>query len=228
MNTTIAQEKENNKKAKPQPRPAAIPPRARTPSNPVHQYIPVPGSSHGTKNTPALRSSTSSSSNTSTRSAPARRTKLGESTDNAPSIPPVPPLHRSGPGFNRQPSPKFPGKGSLPTSLPRPAAVPAPRTVSYQQYHALGPSRTTSSRARHNPYPQTNRVSPAKTAVRVYSSTSLNSNHQAAVAKKAARVRRESFKPRPSVDPGEEWSGGGDRRFPGIFGGTLPEEDEDF
>ena len=51
------------------------------------------------------------------------------------------------------------------------------------------------------------------------------------VAKKAARVRRESFKPRPSVDPGDVWSSSSsmgssaDKRYAGMLGGVMAEDD---
>ena len=53
----------------------------------------------------------------------------------------------------------------------------------------------------------------------------------ASLAKKAARVRRESFKPRPSVDPGDVWStsssmgSSADKRYAGMLGGVMAEDD---
>lgn len=232
MESAVPHEKENNTKrgrsqSQSQTRPVAIPARARTPSNPVHQYVPVPGSSHGSGKGMSLRSSaTSSNSSTSSRPALGRRIRLGEAPGNVPSDSK---LHRNG-GSNRPGSPKKTSLPTMPTSLPRPAST-APRSVSYQhqQPSTLGPSRAGTSRARnYHPYPQIRRISPVKKAeIRVYGSTALNSNQPAAVAKKAARLRRESFKPRQSIDSGDNWaSGGGDNRFAGMLGGAVEELDE--
>ena len=108
----------------------------------------------------------------------------------------------------------------------------APRAVSYQQARALGPNRgaTPRSHGGFHPYPQTNRVSPVKSAqIRMYGAAAVNSNHQATLTKKAARARRESFKPRPSVEPGlgDDWATSSDTRYAGLLGGSVREEDED-
>ena len=52
----------------------------------------------------------------------------------------------------------------------------------------------------------------------------------AVVAKKATRARRESFKPRPSMD--DDWAAdvglGGQRRWAGFAGVVVKEEDEEY
>lgn len=50
----------------------------------------------------------------------------------------------------------------------------------------------------------------------------------AGAVRKASRARRESFKPRPSMD--EVWSSTGTTggRYPGFAGGVVAEENEDW
>ncbi|KAF7798089.1 hypothetical protein EIP86_009303 [Pleurotus ostreatoroseus] len=228
MESAATHEKENTAKrgrsqSQSQTKPAAVPPRARTPSNPVHQYVPVPGSSHGNGNRMTLRSSaTSSTSSSSTRSAPGRRMRLGEAPGNVP-----PDSAVRGAGFNRPLSPKKTSLPTLPTPRPR-SVVAQPRSVSYQQTPTLGPNRGGNPRARnYHPYPQTRRMSPVKKAeIRVYGSTALNSNQQATSTKKTSRLKRESFKPRQSIDPDDNWASGSDKRFAGMLGGAVSEVDE--
>ena len=70
--------------------------------------------------------------------------------------------------------------------------------------------------------------------MRVYGAVGLNSGLETAAGgatrKASGRTRRESFKPRPSMD--NDWAGSSsantDKRFAGFAGGSLPEEDEDF
>ena len=65
-----------------------------------------------------------------------------------------------------------------------------------------------------------------KAEIRVYGSTTLNGNKQATSTKKVTRPKRESFKPRPSIDPVDNWDNGNDKRFAGMLGGAVAEVDE--
>jgi protein regulator of cytokinesis 1 len=125
----------------------------------------------------------------------------------------------AGAGGHRVVSPtktaKTPGTGR---SLPRPATaigmvVPKPGT----QHHALGHGRV-----------------PSASSTRVFSSSTTSSRGYnvkgmgaGASAKKAARARRESFKPRPSVDDWEQQLQLQQSSRWGGYGGSVKEEDED-
>lgn len=122
------------------------------------------------------------------------------------------------------------------SSLPRPASVamPVPR------HGALGVGRAPSTqrnRSRsYHPYPQTHRPTPTTSTAAVSAGyavlggIALNSSMSAGAARKASRAKRESFKPRPSMD--DDWgapaANDGPRRFAGFAGGTVQEVEEDF
>ncbi|KAH8103389.1 microtubule associated protein-domain-containing protein [Cristinia sonorae] len=236
LNIQPQTEKENNKRSK--SRSGSVPPRATTPPNPIHHYVP-PKSHHGgstrekgerTANggvTPAVRPGSSMS-----RSGTAnKRPKLGESTsshNNA--VPPVPPVRSSSRGASgRAASPsKIPGRTvSTSSGLPRPAqtyiAMPVPKHPSAVLGHGRAPSSNQRANSYH-PYPQTQRSTSASSQPRVHGAVSLGMS--AGAVRKASRARRESFKPRPSVD--EVWTSTAGGRYPGFSGGVVTEENEDY
>lgn len=234
LNIQPQTEKENNKRSK--SRSGSVPLRSTTPPNPVHHYVP-PKSHHGGSSreyrservTPAVRPSSSMS-----RSAPAsKRPKLGESTSSH--INTAPPTGRSRStsrgATTRSTSPsKIPGRTpSTSSALPRPISnapsliMPVPRHPSAILGHGRAPSSAQHSAASYHPYPQTHRSTSASSQPTVYGAMSLT----AGAVRKASRARRESFKPRPSMD--ETWSStAASGRYPGFAGGVVAEENEDF
>ncbi|KAI0646310.1 microtubule associated protein-domain-containing protein [Trametes meyenii] len=241
METMPTADKENgNKRTK--GRSGSVPPRATTPATGHYLTAPTSGHGGGSKTgvvTPAVRSSSSLSNS---QSVPNKRPRLGEATaahNNAPSI--RAPLSSSRGAHNRAASPtKIPLPGKTPvggSSLPRPVPLAMPVPKPGTAHHALGHGRVPSAQQlssshSYQPHP------PAARAVS-YMSTSSTSTYArgygaasaaAVIAKKASRARRESFKPRPSVD--EDWAAGvgladaaGGRRWAG-FAGAVKEEDE--
>ncbi|KAL6303787.1 microtubule associated protein-domain-containing protein, partial [Sparassis latifolia] len=237
METVGAADKENSdKRGKSQGRGGSAPPRAKTPSNGTRppsstHYMPMPGSSHIGKSssvTPAVRpgSSMSNSSN--------KRARLGESTstyNNGAAH-----LNSSrGPDGHRAPSPtkirsKTPTMAGSSLPRPIPVAMPVPRPGTVQ--HALGHGRVPSIQPHphsYHPYSAAARTVSSTTtpAYHAYGAPPLNSH---AAARKASRARRESFKPRPSMD--ENWTGltvsvaDGGRRWAGFSGSVVKEEEE--
>ncbi|TCD69305.1 hypothetical protein EIP91_008060 [Steccherinum ochraceum] len=232
-------EKENNKRSK--SRSGSVPLRSTTPPNPVHHYVP-PKSHHGGSSrdykseratssgvTPAIRPSSSMS-----KSAPAsKRQRLGESTSSHNNA--APPTGRSrstSRGASTRPtSPsKIPGRTpSTSSALPRPISnapslvMPVPKHPSAFLGHGRAPSSVQRSAPSYHPYPQTQRSTSASSQPTVYGAMSLT----AGAVRKASRARRESFKPRPSMD--EAWSStAASGRYPGFAGGVVAEENEDF
>lgn len=232
-------DKENNQKRSKAPgaRGGSVPPRSKTPSNPSSQY--APGSSHGGKSnvaTPAVRPG--SSIGASSQSVPTKRARLGESTSSYTNatVPPVPTLGSSkGPGAHRAPSPtKIPGKTpTIGSSLPRPVvAMPASRSGT--SHHGLGYGRAPSSHVPHahsyHPYPASHRAASHASATLRHTSATL---YPTLAAKKASRARRESFRPRASMDDNRTLGAGrpdtgGQRRWAGFAGVAVKEEEEDF
>lgn len=220
------------------------PARSKTPS-----YAPASSTSSNKHSSAAPNRPPSSMSQSRTRSVSAstnRRPRLGEATsthaNNQATTSVVPPLPVPIiPATAPRPRPPSPSSLRIPSSSNSKVAEPTPQT------RATGKSRNTpmstgrvgsAQRPRtrsYHPYPQSQRsVLPT---VRVYGAVGLNSNRSGpsgATARKApapaSRQRRESFKPRPSID--SDWAGGGagcgDRRFAGFAGGAVAEEDEDF
>lgn len=239
METVSAQDQENKRKP---PRAGFVPPRATTPVNSAHAY--VPGSKTGTV-TPAVRPGSTS------QSVPNKRQKLGESAPSGQlrqgsggkgdgNAPPhyggrVPlGLYRGGNEGGRAVSPsKIPGRSaSGHSSMPRPAAaavampVPKPGT----QHHALGHGRLPSGVGYGGSYVAGARSTSGMTSGGYGSRYTSGSGYAAAeVMKKASRARRESFRPRPSMDGleiGVSVGLGGQRsRWPGL-GSSVKEEDE--
>lgn len=228
METASANDKENTKRGKPA-RAGSVPPRSKTPLNPPHHYLPATthGGAHskGTGTvTPAVRPGSSMAT-----SQPSKRPRLGESTaahNNVPAHAAPTYLGSSrGPGAHRPGSPsKIPSKTSM-SSLPRPVPiampVPKPGTV----HHALGHGRVPSAQAAPHSYGLAQsqmRATSAASAMsysRGYGAPALNAS---VLAKKASRARRESFKPRPSMENDWAMSGG---RYAGFAGAVKEEED---
>ena len=201
-------EKENQSKKKPQSAGHSGPPRATTPfsngaSSNHHNYAPSSSVYGKGQVTPAVRSAPQSSS----QSAPNKRPRLDYSTTNhRPSGRSVLGVSK-GPGTNGRTSPtpglKLRSKTPTYSTLPKPVPIPKPGT----QHHALG----------HGRVPSTQQLSQSR----------LGSSRGAsgAAARNAGRVRRESFKPRPSIDG--DW-GGTDRQWGAGLANTVREEDEDY
>lgn len=234
METVSANDKENSRKGA-KARAGSVPPRATTPAN-GYSHAP-PTSGHGGRSgvvTPAIRPSSSLSSS---QSVPNKRPRLGESTTNAPSSR-APLGSNRGPCINRSASPtKIPLPGKTPimagSSLPRPVPIAMPVPKPGTAHHALGHGRVPSAQQlgsshSYNPYPTSRTASYSSTTA--YSRYSGTGATAAVVAKKATRARRESFKPRPSMD--EDWAAdvglGGQRRWAGFPGITVKEEDEEY
>ncbi|KAF8901151.1 microtubule associated protein-domain-containing protein [Gymnopilus junonius] len=229
MEVVSAADQENKRK---QPRAGSVPPRATTPVNSAKGYI--PGVKTGVV-TPAVRTSSQMAS----QSVPNKRQRLGDGSSSGAtpgySSTARAPLgtHRGGniaTGIARASSPtkiptKTPGSGHRSGSATLAMVIPKPGT----QHHFLG----------HGRVPSTVIYGAGVAGVNSYRSTSSSGGHgrvpsagytkgagQTGVVKKATRVRRESFKPRPSVDnmdlgvsvgaSGGRWGGGY----------TVKEEDE--
>ena len=237
METVSAADQENKRK---QPRAGSVPPRATTPVNSSHGY--VPGVKTGVV-TPAVRTS----SQLTSQSVPNKRQRLGENSSSATySSGTRAPFgaHRGGNGPSGIARPVSPTKMSNKTpsgggsSLPRPAAlamvIPKPGT----QHHALGHGRVPSTVIYGagvtgvNTYSSGTRSTSSSTALgygRVLSGAYSKANAVSGPTemKKAARAHRESFKPRPSMDSTLDFgvsvgvSGG---RWGGGY--TVKEEDE--
>ncbi|KAJ3837684.1 microtubule associated protein [Lentinula raphanica] len=226
-----AQDQENRRRP---PRAGSVPPRATTPVNQTgHAY-----SQRGAV-TPAVRPAPGGAS-----SAPNKRMKYGgdETTAQSGNRAPLG-AHR---GINtlsssvsqksRDVSPaKIPGSRStrLPSalnsssSLPRPIAMPMPKPGT--QHHALGHGRVPTSgiftfsggggNTGSGLFPK---------GIRSASSTSSSgyaSSNNRAAERKASRARRESFKPRPSMDGADDHRLG---KWPVHQFGGVKEEEENY
>ncbi|EKM53255.1 uncharacterized protein PHACADRAFT_124758 [Phanerochaete carnosa HHB-10118-sp] len=239
------QEKENSTKRGKTRTASGSAPRAKTPS-----YAPSSSVSSSSKPavTPAVPARPPSTTGRNTRSAsaaaarqPRSREAPSAAANNYNTVPPLPvpivPMNTS--RNTRAPSPfalRAPTitNGKTPASVPRPQGIAAskretpmtgrvgsaqkPRTRNYHPYARPTRSATKS----HAPPP----------AVRVYGAVGLNSSAAAPPAAGTARkasARRESFRPRPSMDH-DNWAGEStsDKRFTGFAGGMVQEEDEDF
>ncbi|KAF9067284.1 microtubule associated protein-domain-containing protein [Rhodocollybia butyracea] len=228
-----ANDQENRRRP---PRAGSVPPRATTPVNQPSSYMPRENV------TPAVRPAPGGTS-----SAPNKRMKY--ENDSTPHSGQRAPLgaHRGGnstmgTSLSQKPrdvSPaKIPGSRSnrlgssissstSATSLPRPVAMPMPKPGT--QHHALGHGRVPTSgifaysgTTASNLFPKGIR-STSTASVGYGADTRLTSGSRA-TEKKASRARRESFKPRPSMDGIEEPRLGG-RWAVGGFGGVKEEED---
>ncbi|PIL27511.1 hypothetical protein GSI_10662 [Ganoderma sinense ZZ0214-1] len=235
METVSAADKENaNKRTK--GRAGSVPPRATTPNTTNHLAPPTSGHGKSGVVTPAVRPASTLGSS---QSVPNKRPRLGDSTSVHTNRAPL--GSNRGPSINRAGSPtKIPGPGKTPisasSSLPRPVplAMPVPKPGS--AHHGLGHGRVPSAQqlgASHAAYQPSHRAVSYMSTSSLSSSTYSSSRYggpavAAVVAKKASRARRESFKPRPSVD--ENWAADvalGGRRWAGLTG-TVQEEDEEY
>ena len=244
METVSAADQENKRKP---PRAGSVPPRSTTPVNPVNHYMPgsaghAPSGRSGVV-TPAIRPGSSLEPN----SAPVKRQRLHDPASNGR----VPlGLHR--PQNSTHQRPPSPSKIAMPaktptttttttsggtSSLPRPVAMPIPRPGT--QHFALGHGRVPSGSAlgySTAAYPPPSRSASAAAPLlsvmggagaRVASSGAGAYGH--GVARKASRARRESFKPRPSMDLHEATGGTGFGFASGRWGdiaAAVEEEDE--
>ncbi|THU93332.1 hypothetical protein K435DRAFT_670441 [Dendrothele bispora CBS 962.96] len=140
-----------------------------------------------------------------------------------------------------------------PSSLPRPVSMPVPKPGT--QHHALGHGRVPTSGVFTNAFPSSNSVGhlhigsggPGGFPVGIRTASSTRSGYGAGgnqrapsgsraayVEKKASRARRESFKPRPSMESlgGSDVGlavglGLGGGRWPHAFSGLKEEEEDD-
>lgn len=219
---TVSWADQENKRKPASGRAGSVPPRATTPVN--HGY--APGKSGVV--TPAVRTA---SSLTTASSAPNKRMKMSDSTGRAPLG-----MHRGGNGVNRAPSPTKPGKaaasGGGPSSLPRPIAMPMPKPGT--QHHALGHGRVPTSGVMYGggPYAASGIRSASSAATSMSASVGYSNSRYASsgtqngVERRAARAKRESFRPRPSFDPLDAGLGAGTRY--GGFAGCVKEEEEGY
>lgn len=232
METVSAQDQENKRKPA---RAGSVPPRVTTPVNSLHAY--VPGAKTGTV-TPAVRARSTS------QSVPNKRQRLGE---------PVPsrdirkgsggsrtghtahsgariPLgsYRGGNEGGRASSPsKISGRTvSLTRAVPIAMPIPKPGTL----HHALGHGRLPTGghyAAGHAVARSTSGMTSGGYGSRYAGRGSGYAESE--VLKKASRARRESFKPRPSVDGLDMCLSVGlgvhRGRWPGLAG-SVREEDE--
>lgn len=243
LNIQPQTEKENTAKRS-KSRAGSVPPRATTPPNPIHHYIP-PKSHHGGSSrdskseramsggvTPAVRPGSSIS-----RSAPAsKRPKLlGESTSSHNNAVPAMPSAGRSRSTSRGASTRPPASSSS-SALPRPVSIPVtthasqlampiPKHPSAILGHGRAPSSNQRAASSYHPYPQSQRsASGSSRQPQVYGAAALGMS--AGAARKASRARRESFKPRPSMD--EDWTAAATGRYPGFSGGVVAEENEDY
>ncbi|KAJ7596024.1 microtubule associated protein [Mycena floridula] len=207
-----AADQENKRKPA---RAGSVPPRATTPVN--HGYAPMKGVV-----TPAVRPASTFSN---AHSAPNKRMKV-----EAP-IPTRAPLgaHRASNAARPASPPKIkPLRSGGPSSLPRPIAIPMPKPGT--QHHALGHGRVPSSGVVHgaNGFAASG-IRSASSVATLNSSVGYSHGKYVSgdhgVARKASRARRESFKPRPSIDPADIPLGG--MRWGGLAV-SVKEEDEDY
>lgn len=185
-------EKENKRRpgTRSQSRAGSVPPRATTPSNTGHPgYAPTTSKGTGTV-TPAVRPRSAMSSS---RSAPAKKPRLGDSTSSS-----------NGHGASKIAGPSSMARSGPASSLPRPVAVPASRSVS-AQYPSMGNGRIPSASVNLSKS-AFGRLGSKTTPVAYGSASGLNQSRvarkpdPAVVKRKAERARRESFRPRPSMD----------------------------
>jgi len=243
MEAVSAADQENRRKP---PRAGSVPPRATTPVNSLHAY--VPGTKTGVV-TPAVRPGSAS------QSVPNKRQRLGElstghqrqgsggnSNGHASSYGRAPlGSYRGGNvsggtnGRSQSPS-KIPGKTTSggQSSLPRPAtvlAMPLPKPGT--QHHALGHGRVPSAMGYTGSHDAGTVGRSVSSAAGLTSSVydRYGSGRSAYVAvgvmKKATRARRESFRPRPSMDDREMGLSVGLGRWGGLAG-SVREEDEGY
>jgi Ase1/PRC1/MAP65 family protein len=227
MDTLSAADQENRRKPQ---RAGSVPARATTPVNSVTSHIPGSvgySSGKGGAVIPAIRPPSSMGSN----SMPNKRQKFSDNLSTSQTRAPLA-AHRGQAVNAPHPRNVSPGKTGIPgktpmigSSLPRPVAMPMPKGTA--QHQQLGHGRFPSSTSQSHGYHQSSQHIKAGSVVpsiamngRLVSSTSGTIRQTA--MKKASRARRESFKPRPSIDGeggirGSRWGG---------LAASVTEEDE--
>lgn len=219
LKATGAADKENHRGST-KTRAGSVPPRATTPGS-------APGKGGGTV-TPAVRPASSMGRS---HSVPSKRPRLAESETNVPHVaPPGSFMPRSASGCaNGQHHPPSSSKIAMPVPM-RPSVLPVSisRAVSATvplQHAALGIGRPPSKEP-NGTAPTRHHISGSHRTRSVGSGlgTSTSRNPQA-IALKAKRARKESFRPRPSGDwaPAPVSHG----RYGGLDDDALKEEDED-
>lgn len=205
METASAADQENKRKNV--PRAGSAPPRATTPVNSSNHY--VPGSGKGVV-TPAIRPGPAMGSGSN------KRPRLGDAASGGQGRT-VLGAHRGNTngGIHRNISPsKIPGSSKTPgTSIPRTVSMHMPMPKPGTQHHALGHGRVPSS------------MTMSARSVSASASSRAFTGSVNAASKKVGRAKRESFKPRPSVD---DWDHAHGSRWGGLPGSSLKEEDEVF
>ncbi|KAG6833143.1 hypothetical protein H0H87_010857 [Tephrocybe sp. NHM501043] len=227
METVSATDQENKRRP---PRAGSVPARATTPVNSVNSY--VPGSktarpASASQSVPNKRQRLNPDPSGQPRQASGGKGRTASYGTNRPPLG----SHRGGNVGTRVRSTSSPSKmtGRKPngseTSQPRPTAVAMPVPKPGTQHHALGHGRVPSNAA----YLRVSSTSAGMTSG-VYGARYARSGSGApAVAKKATRARRESFKPRPSFDADMGVSvglGSYRGRWPGLTGSVREEEEE--
>ncbi|KAJ6598433.1 microtubule associated protein-domain-containing protein [Mycena vulgaris] len=239
MQTVSAADQENaanthsSGKRKPSPsggRATNVPARATTPT-PLHSYAPRTGVV-----TPAVRPAPASSN-----SHPSKRARTDATT---PSYvfnkPAVLGAHRGSNGVTRTASPsKIPLSRTTPTGLPMRTAAPPPFGIpkpTQAQYHALGHGRgptagyggIRSASASISTVSMTASISSAGSSYGGAGRYASGGAFPGGMAAKAGRARRESFKPRASVDAEAQWDLGSSHAA-GVrwgFEGAIVKEEE--
>ncbi|KAJ6504120.1 microtubule associated protein [Mycena vitilis] len=240
MQTVSGADQENagtngNGKRKPSPsggRATSVPARATTPTS-LHSYAPRTGMV-----TPAVRPAPGNS-----HSQPNKRARTDTVTPSYTYSKPAPlGAHRGGNGgaIPRTASPsKIPMSRGAPSGLPQrvhasgpapPFGLPKPGTQT--QYHALGHGRApTTGYGGVRSASVTVSTASISSASASYGGGGRYASGGAALAAKASRARRESFKPRASVDADAQWDLGTSHAAGarwGFEGAMVKEEDEDY
>ncbi|KAJ7705442.1 microtubule associated protein-domain-containing protein [Mycena rosella] len=228
---------QNSGKRKPSPsgsRATSVPARATTPT-PLHSYAPRTGVV-----TPAIRPAPANSNSHPSKRARTDATTPSYTFNKAAVLGAHQGGNSNGNGLTRTASPsKIPLSRTTPTGLPMPtrAAAPAPPfgipKPTQAQYHALGHGR--------GPTTGYGGARSASVSVSTASISSAGSSYgryasggavPTGLAAKAGRARRESFKPRASVDAEAQWDLGSSHAagvrwgFEGVM--VKEEENEDY
>jgi hypothetical protein len=227
METVSATDQENKRKPA---RAGSVPPRATTPVNSLHAY--VPSAKTGVV-TPAVRHVSAS------QSVPNKRQRVGEPNTaghqrqgSGGNINGHAPNYGKAPlGTQRGGNVRASGRAVSPVKPPgktpnarqqRSATMPIPKPGT--QHHTLGHGRLPSAMGTTAGPRSVSSIVGLTSSVygRKYASGG-NGYAAAGAVKKATRARRESFKPRPSIDDREMGMGGG--RWTGLANSVM-EEDE--
>lgn len=238
LETVGAADKENARKNK--PRAGSVPPRSTTPSYSNNNHVgSAPRGGSGTV-TPAVRPS-SSMSMAHSQSVPNKRPRLGTSTSTASGRAPLgsananPNMNSGVGGMSSNAHPHKANKTPT-SSLPRPAArhpTHPPMPINTHSRNEYGPAgigmgyATSLREQQQNRITSTASLATTATTFAVMGAAALK-GHVASNGLRASRNRRESFKPRPSMDSVGTWAGaeGVGGRWGGFAGSAVQEEDE--